>query len=121
MQVESIAEYSFGTFCKAFDLYLAIIGLQNQFLLFFSAMLYLVMLNIFTFLLFFFILFTCNLFSSRVKKIADRDQMASFSSGYTVFSKQDSRTNVIFLKKKSYIDLVNPVYAVPVFHILDHQ
>ena len=65
-------------------------------------MLSLVMLNIFTFFLFFFILFTCNLFFSRVKKIADRDQMASFSSGYTVFSKQDSRTKVFgggFFKK----------------------
>ena len=32
MKVESIAECSFGAFCNTFDLHLAIIGLENQFL-----------------------------------------------------------------------------------------
>ena len=34
MQVESIAECSLGAFCNTFDLHLAIIGFENQFLLF---------------------------------------------------------------------------------------
>ena len=35
MKVECIAECSFGAFCNTFDLHLAIIGLENQFLVFF--------------------------------------------------------------------------------------
>ena len=35
MKVKSIAECSFGAFCNTFDLHLAIIGLENQFLIFF--------------------------------------------------------------------------------------
>ena len=35
MKVESIAECSLGAFCNTFDLHSAIIGLENQFLLFF--------------------------------------------------------------------------------------
>ena len=35
MQVKSIAECSLGAFCNTFDLHLAIIGLENQFLVFF--------------------------------------------------------------------------------------
>ena len=35
MKVESIAECSLGAFCNTFDLHLAIIGLENQFLVFF--------------------------------------------------------------------------------------
>ena len=35
MKVESIAECSFGAFCNTFDLHLAIIGLENQFSVFF--------------------------------------------------------------------------------------
>ena len=34
MKVESIAECSLGAFCNTFDLHLAIIGLENQFLVF---------------------------------------------------------------------------------------
>ena len=34
MKVESIAESSLGAFCNTFDLHLAIIGLENQFLVF---------------------------------------------------------------------------------------
>ena len=35
MKVKSIAECSFGAFCNTFDLHLAIICLENQFLIFF--------------------------------------------------------------------------------------
>ena len=35
MKVEDIAECSFGAFCNTFDLHLEIIGLENQFLVFF--------------------------------------------------------------------------------------
>ena len=35
MKVESIAECSLGAFCNTFDLHLAIIDLENQFLVFF--------------------------------------------------------------------------------------
>ena len=35
MKVESIAECSMGAFCNTFDLYLAIIDIENQFLVFF--------------------------------------------------------------------------------------
>ena len=35
MKVESIAECSLGSFCNTFDLHLGIIGLENQFLVFF--------------------------------------------------------------------------------------
>ena len=35
MKVESIAECSLGAFCNAFDLHSAIIGLENQILVFF--------------------------------------------------------------------------------------
>ena len=35
MKVESIAECSFGAFCNTFDLHKAIIGLENQYLVFF--------------------------------------------------------------------------------------
>ena len=35
MQVKNIAECSLGAFCNAFDLHLAVIGLENQFLVFF--------------------------------------------------------------------------------------
>ena len=35
MKVESIAECSLGAFCNTFDLHYAIIGLENQFLVFF--------------------------------------------------------------------------------------
>ena len=35
MKVESTAECSLGAFCNTFDLHLAIIGLENQFLVFF--------------------------------------------------------------------------------------
>ena len=34
MQMESIAECSLGAFCNTFDLHLAIIGLENHFLVF---------------------------------------------------------------------------------------
>ena len=40
MQVESIAECSFGAFCNTFDLYLAINGLENQSLVFFGVAAY---------------------------------------------------------------------------------
>ena len=36
MKVESIAEYSLGAFCNTVDLYLAIIGYENQFGLLFE-------------------------------------------------------------------------------------
>ena len=36
MKVESIAECSLEAFCNTFDLHLATIGLENQFLVFFS-------------------------------------------------------------------------------------
>ena len=36
MKVESIAECSLGAFCNTFDLYLAIIGLEKQVLVFFG-------------------------------------------------------------------------------------
>ena len=35
VKVKSIAECSLGAFCNTFDLHLAIIGLENQFLVFF--------------------------------------------------------------------------------------
>ena len=35
MKVESIAECSLGAFCNTFDLHSAIIGLENQFFVFF--------------------------------------------------------------------------------------
>ena len=35
MKVESIAECSLGAFCNTFDLHLTIIGIENQFLVFF--------------------------------------------------------------------------------------
>ena len=35
MKVKSIAECSLGAFCNTFDLHLAIIGPENQFLVFF--------------------------------------------------------------------------------------
>ena len=35
MKAKSIAECSLGAFCNTFDLHLAIIGLENQFLVFF--------------------------------------------------------------------------------------
>ena len=35
MKVESIAEWSLGAFCNTVDLHLAVIGLENQFLVFF--------------------------------------------------------------------------------------
>ena len=35
MKIESIAECSLGAFCNTFDLHYAIIGLENQFLIFF--------------------------------------------------------------------------------------
>ena len=35
MKVKSIAECSTGAFCNTFDLHLAIIGIENQFLVFF--------------------------------------------------------------------------------------
>ena len=35
MKVESIAECSLGAFCNTFDLYQAIIGLENHYLVFF--------------------------------------------------------------------------------------